>query len=99
MYLTPFVSNVALTLANTEYSFAIPKNTRKLGLFSRSQATLKFNFAPGLILAGSPQYITVQAGQAGFWLDAMYLKGRTLYVSSDSAADVLEIIGMKDSSL
>lgn len=100
MYLTPFVANVPLADANTEYSYEIPKNTRKLGIFSRSQATLRFNFVPDVIQAGiAAEYMTVQAGQSGFWLDAMYLKGRTLYVSSDTASDVLEVVGMKDTSL
>lgn len=87
-YQKPTVANVALTAANTEYSYAIPADTRKIFMKSRLNGTLKFAFVSG---ESGSNYLSLMPTQP--WnVDGLQLRGETLYVQSDTNADVLEII-------
>lgn len=92
-YNKPTVANVALTTANQEYTYTIPANTRKINVSSRLQGTLRIGFVEGCTADGQT-YKSIPAGSGGLWIDAMYLKEQTLYVASDTASDVLEILAL-----
>lgn len=94
MYQKMTVANVALTLATTEYSYAIPTNTRKIVIKERSGAQdLRIAFeASGTTTA----WITVPAGSQ--WaMDGVYLRGQTIYIYAPSAPSlVAEVLTIQD---
>jgi hypothetical protein len=88
-YAKPTIINKALTLANTEYSQALPNDSKKILVASRSFGNLKFAFVSG---ESATNYISVKAGSSGVWIDAILIYGQTLYIQSDVAGDVAEIL-------
>lgn len=88
MHQKPTIYNLTLTSINTEYSRALPKNTRKISIRERSGlVAVKLAYAVGQ--SGST-YVTIPAG-AQKYLDGFYLSGITLYMQSGSVAPVVEI--------
>lgn len=93
MYSKPTVANVTLTSAATEYSYAIPANTKKILAKARGSNALRFAFVSG---ETTTNYVSIAAG-GQFSLDSVYLRGQTLYVQCPGAAgEVLEILTFQD---
>ncbi len=87
------VINKTLTNANTEYSQAIPDETRQLFISERSGGA---NVKVAMNANGSgTTYFTVKTGST-ITLDKTYLKSKTLYMQSTTAGAVVEILSVKD---
>lgn len=89
MFAKPSIYNLALPLAATEYSQALPNNVKKFFIASRNTANLKIAFTAN---ETATKFLTVKAGSSGLWIEAMLLYGETLYVQSDQAGDTAEIL-------
>jgi len=85
---TPTIYNVSMTLANTEYSQALPANTKKFLIKCRAQYVVKVCFVSGQ--SGS-LYLTIPVGGV-YWEDEVQPASLTLYFQCATAAQVAEII-------
>lgn len=93
MYSKPTISNLTLTLAATEYSYALPANTKKAVIKARGSNDLRFAFVSG---ETATSYITIPAGSQ-FATDSIYLRGQTIYIQCPGAAgEVAEILTFQD---
>jgi hypothetical protein len=84
---TTTIFNVAIPLANTEVSQALPANTKKFMFKSRSKSTIKFAYTSG---ASGTTYITLPAGAV--YEDDNYYTSLTIYFQSSKMGDTLELI-------
>ena len=85
---TPY--NKTLTLANTEYSQALPSSTRELRFRCRTLFDVRFAFVTGKVATPSTPYFTLPAG-SDYYSDNKDLTGKTLYLASSEAGVVVEI--------
>lgn len=83
---TASVSNFSVPLANTEYSFALPSNCKGFTLKSRNVAKINFGYASGVLAL----YFSIPAG--GVYCDNNFYSSQTIYFSSSTAGNVLEIV-------
>lgn len=92
MYLYTTIYNVTLTTAETEYSQALPTNTRKVIIKGRGNAgaDIKVTFA-----SGASDYFTISAGGV-FSLDMVYLTGVTIYLKGTVSGEIAEILTFND---
>lgn len=88
----PVVKNVTCTVADTEYSQAIPNGTKKFLLKARAAADLKFTF---VALGSATLYATIPAGSGGLWIDTAKMRGLTVYFQSPTAGTVVEMLCVK----
>lgn len=80
--------NVTLTLPNFEYSQVLPLNCRKFSIKPRSKInSLKLAYASG---ESGTNYTTVEP--SGYWEDAIGVHQLTLYIQSEAAELVAEIV-------
>jgi hypothetical protein len=85
----PSISNVPMTLADTEYSFAIPSGTKKLTFRTRTSGALKFCFTLG---NSAITFLSVSPGSS-YTLDGLNTStSLTLYFQSPKALETLEIL-------
>lgn len=84
------IYNTTMTLADTEYSRALPTGTKKFMVKNRGLYDIKLTFSAG---ASGTTYITIPAGM-NYWEDLTDLlaSNRTLYFQCATAAQVCEII-------
>lgn len=85
----PLVTNVTLTLANTEYSQALPNNTEKVLVKARASGEIKFAFVE---TESGINYVTIPAGSGGLWIPAENFIDLTLYMQSSSAGEIVEML-------
>uniref|UniRef100_A0A6M3XX73 Tail protein n=1 Tax=viral metagenome TaxID=1070528 RepID=A0A6M3XX73_9ZZZZ len=85
---TPNVYNVTMTSANTEYSQALPANTKKFLIKCRAAYDIKVCFTSG---QSGITYVTVPAGMS-YWEDLIQPSAITLYFQCATAAQVAEIV-------
>ena len=83
-------ANVVLTNADTEYSHALPDNTKQFRFRARTAFDVRFSWDTGKVATPIAPYSTLLAGleMAG---DAVKLTSKTLYFATDEAGIVLEI--------
>lgn len=84
----PTLTNVSMTSANTEYSYALPSGTSKALIKLRDgTVACKLGYVSG---ASGTTYLTIPAGSSKEITD---IKGTgiTLYFQSASASQVLEV--------
>jgi hypothetical protein len=81
------IFNITLSSANTEFSQALPSNTRKFILKTRGSSILKFSFVSG---ESGTKFITLKPG-AVYTDDNLYAS-ETIYFQSPTSGDVVEII-------
>jgi hypothetical protein len=84
---TPNVLNKTLTLANTEYSQALPAGTRRFTLQARTSHLVQLCYTNG---ASGTTFISVKAGSS--YSEEHIDSGATLYMQSANAGTVVEII-------
>ena len=85
---TPTIYNKTMTLANTEYSQALPKGTKKVLIKERSGADIiKLAYA---VNQSGTTYITIPIGSSKY-LEGVWLSETTLYFQCPTAGLVLEI--------
>jgi len=87
---TPTVYNVTLTLANTEYSQALPANTREFRFRCRTLYDVRFAYVTGKVAGSTAPYLTLPAGM-DYFSDYNNLSSQTLYFASSTAAVVVEL--------
>jgi hypothetical protein len=87
---TPTVYNVTLTLVNTEYSQALPANTREFRFICRTLFDVRFAWVTGKVATPTAPYLTLPAG-ADFFSDNNNLSSMIIYFASSQADVVVEI--------
>jgi len=85
---SPAIYNVTMTNAGTEYSQALPSNTKKFLIKCRGSYDIKLAFTSG---QSGTNYVTVPSGMS-YWEDFIQPSALTLYFQCASAGQVAEII-------
>lgn len=89
--MTAAIYNVTMTSADTEYSQALPANTRRFSLQCLTNFDVRFAFVTGKVATPTAPYALVRAGM-NYFEEQLNLASATLYVASPDAAKVAEII-------
>lgn len=84
----PVIYNVTMTLANTEYSQALPSNTRKFLVRCRGAYAIKVCFTAS---GSGTLYVSVPSGMT-YWEDQINDAAITLYFQCATAAQVAELV-------
>ena len=87
---TPTVYNLTLTLANTEYSQALPANTRDFRFRCRTAYDVRYAWVTGKVAASTAPYLTLPSG-FDYYSDGNNLSTKTLYFASSQAGVVIEM--------
>ena len=93
----PTVTNVTMTLADTEYSHQLTKYTKKFLMHTRDESAFRLAFVTGKVAIPTEPYFTMLANTR-YYEDHIdvYIKNTdwdgTLYFASDSTDKVIEII-------
>jgi len=90
---TPTPYNVTCTVADTEYSQALPANCRGFEFQARTEAVLRFAFVTGKVAGSVAPYLTLKAGD--YYSSPAINQAAspsTLYVASPTAGTVVELI-------
>jgi len=87
---TPTKYALALTLANTEYSQALPANTKKFRIHLRDFATFRLAYVTGKVAGSVDPYETIPAGSEKYE-DGLNLAALTVYLASPAADKTAEI--------
>ena len=87
---TPTKYAVALTLADTEYSQALPANTKKFRIHLRDYATFRLAYVTGKVAGSVDPYETIPAGSEKYE-DGLNLAALTIYLASPVAAKTAEV--------
>ena len=87
---TPTEYNVTLTNANTEYSQALPANTRALCFRCRTGVQVRYAWVTGKVAAPTANYQTLVAG-AEYVRTGVKLAAATLYWASATAGAIVEL--------
>lgn len=88
---TPTLYNVTMTLADTEYSQALPANTKILEIREQSMGYVtRYAFVTGKVAIPTAPYRTLGAGEVKT-LDNLNLAAVTLYFACSTAGKILEI--------
>jgi len=88
--MTPANYALAMAAANTEYSQALPRGTRKLSFATRDRAAFRYAWVTGKVAGPVDPYVTVSAGEI-VSEDEVNLNGKTLYVAAPAAGKTMEI--------
>ncbi|MCP4527519.1 MAG: hypothetical protein GY833_16620 [Aestuariibacter sp.] len=83
--------NISCAVADTEYSQALPANTKSLAIKGRSGASIRMAFATGKVAGSTSPYESLDNG-ASFDLSNTDLSSVTVYVASSNAGDVVELV-------
>lgn len=87
---TPTLYNVTMTTADTEYSQALPANTKQFEFRCRGNYDMRFAYATGKVATPTAPYRTLSAGQTKYQND-IDLTSITLYVACSQALQVVEL--------
>jgi len=81
---------VALTLGDTQYSQALPANTKKFRIHLRDYATFRLAYETGKVAGSVDPYETIPAGSEKYE-DGLNLSALTVYLASPVAGKTAEI--------
>jgi len=81
---------VALTNADTEYSQALPANTKKFRVHLRDYATFRLAYETGKVATPTDPYETIPAGSEKYE-DGLNLSALTIYLASPVAGKTAEV--------
>lgn len=87
---TPTKYAVAMTLADTEYSQALPANTKKFRIHMRNFSAFRLAYEAGKVATPTDPYETVPAG-AEKYENNLNMAALTLYFASSNAAMTAEV--------
>lgn len=90
---TPAIYNVTLTLADTEYSQALPANCRFFEFQCLTEFDVRFAFETGKVAAPTAPYMTLKSG--GYYFSPQINQEgspSTLYLASSEAGVVVQIL-------
>lgn len=85
----PAVTNLSMPTAGTEYSFALPANSKRILFKSRNYGKLRFAFISGDSVS---TYISIAPGAVFTEVNVNPVNTITLYVNSSVTNDILEIL-------
>lgn len=85
---TPTIINKTLTTGGTEYEQDLPDTTRRFTIQARVSNDFKLSFTDD---ESGTKYITIKAG-ATYTEENVDLRSKTLYLQSETAGLVVEII-------
>ena len=88
---TPTIYNLTLAVVDTEYSQALPANTRRFSLQCLTDYDMRFAFATGKVATPTAPYALCRAGM-NYYEEGLNIESVTLYVGTDQAGTVAEII-------
>lgn len=83
---------VTLTVVDTEYSQALPANTKGIEFVSRSGYPVRYAFTTGKVATPTDVYFTLKSNCAYESPATLNLSSKTIYFASDNAGDVVELI-------
>jgi len=84
----PKIYNLSMATANTEYSQSLTSGTKKILVRMRTLGRARFAFVVG---GTTGSWITIEAG-AVYSQDTLDLNGATIYLQSNVAGQVAEIL-------
>lgn len=88
---TPTVYNVDMTLADTEYSQALPTGTKIFEIREQSMNfTTRYAFVTGKVAVPSAPYRTLGVGEVKT-VEGLSLTGKTIYFACSTAGKTMEI--------
>ena len=85
---TPFSDNFSMPLANTEYAYAFPDNTRRFMIQNRNVGIIKLSYTSG---ESGTNYFSLSGGVV-YSERNIETTTITLYLQSPSANQLLEVI-------
>ena len=88
---TPAIYNVTMTLADTEYSQALPANTKKFLIHTRDGTAFRLAFVTGKVATPTAPYFTILANDS-YYEDLIQPTTLTLYFGCASAGKIIELI-------
>ena len=83
---------VILTVVDTEYSQALPANTKGIEFVSRGGYPVRYAFTTGKVATPTGVYFTLKSNCAYESPATLDLSSKTIYFASDNAGDVVELI-------
>lgn len=87
----PLLYNKTLTLADTEYSQAIPASIKQITIQARTAADIRIAFVTGKVATPTAPYLTLKAG-AVYSVSGLDIgNATTVYLASSTAGTVVEI--------
>ena len=86
----PTIYNKTLTLADTQYSQALPSSTREFRIKCRTLFDIRYAWKTGKVATPTTPYATLSAGQ-DYYGDNSDITGKKLYLASSEAGVVVEI--------
>lgn len=81
----PYLATTAATVANTEYSFTIPRGARKISIFTNDLGALRLAFTTGLVAGSTEPYIGLGVGSSYVEDNIMLQDDLVVYVASSVA--------------
>lgn len=88
---TPTIYNIVMTNADTEYSLALPTNTKILHFRCQDNTiTTRFSFITGKVATPTAPYRTLFAGEIRN-IERLNIITRTLYIACGIAGHTMEI--------
>lgn len=87
---TPTLYNIDITLAGTEYSQALPSNTRAIQWKCRQSSDVRYAFETGKVATPTAPYSTLNADET-YCKENVLLTGVTLFVASADTSLVVEL--------
>ncbi len=90
---TPSSYNITCTVANTEYSQALPANCRFFEFQAQTETVLRYAFATGKVAGPTSPYHTLKAGD--YYMSPSINQGAspsTLYIASPTAGTICELL-------
>jgi hypothetical protein len=84
---TPVIANINSVLANTEYNYTFPTNTKKFKFKARGNSKIQFSFVTGQT---DKQYITIHPG--GIYEETGLGSNVTIYFQTSKANEIIEIL-------
>ncbi len=85
--------NTTLTNANTEYSKAIPDDTKQFRFRARTPVAIRYAWQTGKVATPTEPYFTLPAG-LDYASDAVLLTSETLYFATTVSGTVVELEAM-----
>ena len=82
--------NITLTLVDTEYSQALPANTKKIEFWSRGKYAFRHSFTTGKVAGPTAPYTTAFANSC-YEAPGINLTSKTIYFATDAAGDIIEM--------
>ena len=86
---TPAIYNVTMTLADTEYSQALPAQTKKFTIHTRDGTAFRLAYVTGKVAAPTEPYFTIPTN--GIKSEDYLTTSVTLYFACAAAGKIVEI--------